>query len=137
MVYDTDDSSSILSYKCSASHDPFLNQAHWKWGPLDDRSILGLMFTKLMKNIDFKNLFFAAIDRMGTQNFKSEKVNQYLDEKVLLLKDNMQTFYVRFLSDDTNTYNKTYFENKVQIIKDFFALRYEYMQSFLEIHFPE
>ena len=131
MAYDTDDSSAILSYKCSANHNPFLNQAHWKWGPLDERSILGLMLSKLLQNQSFKALFLSTIDRMGLEVFASEKVNQYLDEKIELLGSNMQNFYVRFLSNNTGTYNAEYFESQIQIIKTFFAERFAYMQTFL------
>ena len=81
MMYDTDDSSDIFPSKCSVDKNPFENINHWKYGPLDDRCILGLMFTKLLDNADFRQIIYDAFYRVGSSNFDSLKVSSYLDEK--------------------------------------------------------
>ena len=128
MIYDTDDCAAIHT-KCKVSQDPFQNLGHWKWGPLDERSILGLMLSKLIANESFKTLFRQTMTRMGTEVFTSEKVNEYLDAKILLLQDNMEKFYWRFDKDQKTKQN---FLDQIQVIKDYFAQRYSYMITFME-----
>ena len=66
---------------------------------------------------------------MGTEVFTSEKVNEYLDAKILLLQDNMEKFYWRFDKDQKTKQN---FLDQIQVIKDYFAQRYSYMITFME-----
>jgi len=131
MMYDTDDSSNILSNKCSYESNPFLNKNHWKDGPLDNDCILGLMLSKLLKNNEFKNIFVDTFKRIGSENFSPYKVEKYLDDKIALLGNSMQMFYQRFVSSDIETYNKEYFVEQINVIKDFFNNRYSNAIQFL------
>jgi len=133
MIYDTDDSSAIHS-KCLVNVDPFLPSAHWKSGPLENTCLLGLMLSKLVENAEFKTLFRETFIRIGSENFSSDNVNAYLDNKIALLSEPMVKNYKRFVN---NTYDSPYFVNKVNIIKSFFQDRYSYALGFLNSHIPE
>ncbi len=130
MMYDTDDSSGILSYKCGANIDPFLKSSHWKSGPLESDCILGLMLSKLIENDSFKEYFRNDFMRIG-QKFSSVNVKKYLDQKSALLSGPMVMDYKRFAN---NTHDEDYFLNQVSIIQKFFDERYEYAIGFLNEH---
>lgn len=134
MMYDTDDSSNILNHMCSYDSDPFTNETHWKYGPLDERCILGLMLSKLTLNDDFKDLFMATFKRIGSENFAPEKVGEYLDERIELLSDPMILFYQRFVSEDTSAYGQEYFLSEMDTINEFFENRYSFAVDALERH---
>lgn len=134
MLYDTDDSCNMVPSKCSYDSDPFINSTHWKYGPLDQRCILGLMLSKLICNEEFKTMFKQTFIRIGSENFKPEKVNSYLEEKEKLLKTPMVKFYQRFVSEDINKYNEAYFSNQINNIKVFYENRYEYAIKYLNQH---
>ena len=134
MMYDTDDSSNILPYKCNANIDPFLKSSHWKSGPLEEDCLLGLILSKLIGNQEFKALFRNTFIRIGSQNFSSERVNAYLDDMKTKLATTMVNNYKRFVNND---YGEQYFLDKVEVIKTFFTERYDYAISFLNEHIPE
>ena len=131
MFYDTDDSASMLESKCNYDSDPFLNKNHWKYGPLDNRCILGLMLYKLLYNINFQTIFKEEFERIATTNFSSNNVNNYLNDKIELLSIPMNNFYTRFVSSDEFTYNISYFVKNVEVIKNFYENRYYYMKEYL------
>ena len=133
MMYDTDDSSNILSHKCDANIDPFLKSAHWKSGPLEEDCLLGLILSKLITNQEFRNLFRNTFIKNGSENFSSNRVNEYLDKMSSKLVAPMVNNYKRFVN---NSYNEQYFLNKVDVIKTFFSERYNYAISFLNQHIP-
>ena len=133
MMYDTDDSSGILSYKCGYDIDPFLKSSHWKSGPLESDCVLGLMLSKLITNASFKALFRSTFIRIGQEVFTSTKVNSYLNNKQALLAEPMVKNYKRFVN---NSYNEDYFDNQIEIIRNFFNHRYDYAISFLNEHIP-
>ena len=135
MMYDTDDSMGMLA-KAKYDTDPFLDKNHWKSGPLNESCLLGLMLTKLLENAQFKNMFRQTFIRIGSENFSLQKVNELLDETSSLLKEPMTLFYKRFVSEDANTYNQTYFLNKVDVISEFFEKRYSYALGYLNDHIP-
>ena len=128
MMYDTDDSSNMLDYKCSPSHNPFLNTNHWKYGPLDDRCILGLILTKLLENNTFKQKFITFIKDDISETFSPNNVNKYLDNRVLDIKKAMVKNYQRFVNKD---YNEQYLLSEIDKIKEFYQLRKDHMVSFL------
>ncbi len=130
------DNSCAVNDMCTANSDPFSEDSHLANGPLDRNCILGLMFSKLMQNEEFKQLFKHAIAQLGTEIFTAEAVQEYLAEKVELLQDSMPFHYKRFVSADGSTYNKQYFLDEVEAIKTFFASRYQNMLTFIELHFP-
>lgn len=134
MMFDTDDSMSMLSYKSGPDIDPFLKSSHWKSGPLEDDCLLGLMLSKLIQNDEFKTLFRETFVRVGRDKIAISKVNEYLDNKVALLKTPMVKNYQRFVND---TYDENYFIEKVNTIRSFFQQRYDYAISFLNNHIPE
>lgn len=134
MMYDTDDSSNILPSKCNANIDPFLKSSHWKSGPLETTCLLGLILSKLIDNQEFRTLFRSTFIRIGSQNFSSERVNGYLETMKVKLSEPMSNNYKRFVNE---TYDSVYFENKVEVIKEFFADRYTYALGFLNEHIPE
>ena len=133
MMYDTDDSMNMLSYKCGPDIDPFLKSSHWKSGPLESDCLLGLMLTKLLENSEFKSLFRDTFIRIGSVNFAPSKVNEYLNKKKELLKTPMVKHYQRFVND---SYDEDYFLEKVFEIQSFFNLRYDYAINFLNTHIP-
>ena len=134
MMYDTDDSMSMLSYKCGVNVDPFLRSSHWKSGPIENDCLLGLMLSKLIANEEFKTLFRETFIRVGREKFTLSKVEEYLDNKVSLLKAPMVKNYQRFVND---TYDENYYVEQVNIIKSFFEQRYDYAIGFLNTHIPE
>ena len=134
MMYDTDDSADMLPSKCHYDSDPFLNKNHWKDGPLDEDCILGLMLSKLLCNSDFSKLFIETFERIGSENFAPEKVNNYLDDLSEVLSKPMTVFYSRFVSDNAEVYNEAYYLSCIDTIKEFFANRYEYAMQYLMIH---
>ena len=137
MFFDTDDSSGMISNKCNYDSDPFLNSKHWKYGPLDERSTLGLMLSKLLHNKNFKDLFVTTFNRVALENFSVENVNKYLLKTVSKLNVPMVNFYQRFLSSDVKKYNKLYFQSSVDVIKVFYLNRYEYAIKYLNEHLLE
>ena len=134
MIYDTDDSMNILSHMCNANIDPFLRTSHWKSGPLESDCIVGLMFSKLIENDEFKALFRKTFLRIGEETFSIEKVNEYLNDKSSLLAIPMIKNYQRFVN---NEYDEQYFLSSVGVIKTFFSERYECAVGFLNEHIPE
>ena len=134
MMYDTDDSADMLPSKCHYDSDPFLNKNHWKDGPLDEDCILGLMLSKLLCNSDFSKLFIETFERIGSENFAPEKVNNYLDDMSEVLSKPMTVFYSRFVSDNAEVYNEAYYLSCIDTIKEFFANRYEYAMQYLMLH---
>lgn len=133
MMYDTDDSSSILSYKCGPDIDPFVKSSHWKSGPLEDDCLLGLLLSRLIENNQFRTLFRNTFVHIGQEVFSSELVVNYLNEKRVLLRTPMVKSYQRFVN---NSYLEEYFDNQISIIRDFFNRRYEYAIGFLNEHIP-
>ena len=131
MFYDTDDCAGILDYKCGYDTNPFINNTHWKYGPLDERSTLGLMLSKLLENEEFKTLFINTLDRIAKENYSIENVNRYLDESINKLAIPMTNFYHRFVSND-KSYNSTYFKNNIEIIRTFYTYRYSYIKEYLK-----
>ena len=130
MFYDTDDCSGMIS-KCNYDSNPFINTNHWKYGPLDERCILGLMLNKLLSNSDFRNLFVLTFNRIATTNFSEEKVNDYLEEATKRLSIPMNNFYNRFVSLNDQTYNRLHFKSNVEVIKDFYSKRDYYTSKYL------
>ena len=130
MMYDTDDSSNILPSKCAVDKDPFENASHWKYGPLDDRCILGLMLSKLIENASFKSLFRETFIRIGQENFNSSKVNTYLNAKYDLLKAPMVKNHSRFISEEP--YSQSDYAEAISVIKDYFANRYNFAITYLD-----
>lgn len=133
MMYDTDDSSNILPHKCNANIDPFLKSSHWKSGPLEEDCLLGLVLSKLIENQEFRALFRKTFIRIGSQNFSPTRVNDYLDNMSTKLASPMVKNYQRFVNND---YDEQYFLDKVNVIKTFFAERYDYAISFLDQNIP-
>lgn len=133
MMYDTDDSSNILPYKCNANIDPFIKSSHWKSGPLEDTCLLGLMLSKLIDNQEFRTLFRETFIRIGSQNFSPTRVNAYLEEMKTKLAVPMVNNYKRFAN---SSYDEEYFLSKVDVIKTFFEERYDYAIGFLDQHIP-
>ena len=133
MMYDTDDSSNVLPSKCNANVDPFLKSSHWKSGPLESDCLLGLILSKLIDNQEFRTLFRNTFTRIGSQNFSTTNVNSYLDTAKTKLSTPMVNSYKRFVN---NSYDESYFQNKVDVIKTFFTERYNYALSFLNEHIP-
>lgn len=133
MMFDTDDSINMVSHMCAANVDPFLKTSHWKSGPLESDCLLGLMFTKLLLNNEFKTIFRNTILRIGRDTFSTEKVNTYLQNKKNLLSEPMANNYHRFVNDE---YDETTFLDYVDGIKDFFAMRYSYIEEYLNEHIP-
>ena len=134
MMYDTDDSSNILPSRCNANIDPFLKAPHWKSGPLETDCLLGLILSKLIENQEFRTLFRTTFIRIGSENFSPTRVNAYLDAAKSKLSEPMNNNYKRFVN---NTYDSLYFQDKVEVIKTFFANRYTYAIGFLDEHIPE
>lgn len=129
MIYDTDDSASIIS-KCSYDSDPFINSSHWVGGPLDENCTIGLLFTKFIKNEKFKKQFKDEFYRIANNNFTSSLFD-YLDRKEQLLKSPMVMFYKRFVSLNLDS---IYFSNEVNNIKTFYEKRIPVVLSYLEKH---
>ena len=130
MFYDTDDCAGMLDYKCSYDTNPFINSSHWKYGPLDEKATLGLMFSKLLENEEFRNLFSETLDRIAKENYSLENVNKYLDQSINTLAIPMTNFYHRFVSND-KSYNSSYFKTNVEVIRTFYKYRYSYIKEFL------
>ena len=133
MMYDTDDSADMLASKCHYDSDPFINKNHWKYGPLDENCILGLMLCRLLCNQDFNELFRSTFIRIGTENFSAENVNAFLDSTSELLSTPMTLFYDRFVSND-EAYDENYYNEKVSVIREFYENRYEYAIRYLDEH---
>ncbi len=133
MMYDTDDSADMLPSKCHYDSDPFINKSHWKYGPLDENCILGLMLSKLLCNQEFTELFRSTFIRIGSNNFSEENVNALLDSTSELLATPMTLFYKRFVSND-ELYNEEYYLDKMAVIKVFYEKRYEYAIEYLDYH---
>ena len=133
MMYDTDDSMNMLTYKCGPNNDPFLKASHWKSGPLESDCLLGLMLSKLVVNSEFKTLFRNTFLRIGSEVFAPTKVSNYLYAKELLLANPMVKNYQRFVS---NEYDEEYFSECVSLIQSFFNNRYNYAVQFLNEHIP-
>ncbi len=134
MMFDTDDSSGILSYKCGPDIDPFLKSSHWKSGPLEEDCLLGLLLSKLIQNETFKTLFRNTFIRIGQSNFSINNVREYLNSKRELLSTPMVNYYKRFV--DSNKTDED-FNDEVDVIENFFEQRYSYAISFLNEHIPE
>lgn len=134
MMYDTDDSMNMLTYKCGPDNDPFIKNTHWKSGPLESDCLLGLMLSKLIDNTSFKTLFKDTFKRIGSDNFSPLKIEDYINEKTELLRTPMVNNYKRFVN---NSYNEINFDNYVSLIQSFFNIRYEYAVQFLNEHIPD
>ena len=131
MMYDTDDSMNMLTYKCGPANDPFIKSTHWKSGPLESDCLLGLMLSKLISNTEFRTLFRNTFIRIGSETFAPNKVNEYLTAKSNLLANPMVKNYKRFVDND---YDETHFLDCVNLIKDFFDNRYDYALGYLNEH---
>ena len=131
MMYDTDDSENMVPSKCSPSSNPFLNANHWKYGPLDENCILGLMLSKLLENSTFKTLFKSKITNDIGNTFSVENVSAYLNNKSALLRTPMVKYYNRFVSNDSNTYNEQFFDSEIDKIGSFFETRYDNIATFV------
>ena len=131
MMYDTDDSMNMLTYKCGPEHDPFIKATHWKSGPLEEDCLLGLMLSKLIVNPEFKNLFRNTFLRIGEETFAPDKVRNYLSMKKYLLAKPMVKNYQRFVND---SYKEDYFLDCVDLIQSFFDNRYNYAVQYLNEH---
>ena len=131
MIYDMDDSMSMVPSMCSYEKDPFIEATHWAGGPLATGTMPGLILVKLLQNDNFKHLFKDTLIRYGTEIFSSKRVNAYLNKRTDLLTIPMENNYRRFVSD---TYDGNYFIKQIDIIRNFFDNRYEYMMSFFNEH---
>lgn len=130
MMYDTDDSSNMLESKCSPSSNPFENVNHWKYGPLDDGCIVGLMFSKLIQNDEFKTAFKERYaSSISGYYFSPYEVNQYLNPQEELLNQPMQLFYKRFKASNVDS---TYFASEMNKIRDFYTQRKGYMDTYID-----
>ena len=133
MMYDTDDSSDIIS-KCAVDSDPFTKATHWKSGPLEDDCVLGLLLSKLIENPTFRALFRQTFIRIGQNNFSPTNVSNYLTKKSALLSKPMVKNYKRFVNNDLD---QTYFNENISKIQSFFNNRYGYAIEYLNLHIPE
>ena len=131
MMYDTDDSMNMLTYKCGPENDPFIKATHWKSGPLEEDCLLGLMLSKLIVNPEFKNLFRNTFLKIGEETFTPDKVRNYLSMKKDLLVKPMVKNYQRFVND---SYKEDYFLDCVDLIQSFFDNRYNYAVQYLNEH---
>lgn len=130
MMYDTDDSSGIIS-KCNVDSDPFLNESHWKNGPLDINCSIGKIFVSLLKNQSFRISFKSKFLEILNNVFNYQNVLSYLDKSKTLLKTPMVNNYERFVS---NEYDKDYFIAEVGKITNFFKDRSKYLVGYLDSH---
>jgi len=130
MMYDTDDSSGIIS-KCNVDSDPFLNESHWKNGPLDINCSIGKIFVSLLKNQSFRISFKSKFLEILNNVFNYQNVLSYLDKSKTLLKTPMVNNYERFVS---NEYDEDYFIAEVGKITNFFKDRSKYLVGYLDSH---
>lgn len=135
MAYDTDDSMNMLSYKCSYDIDPFLPSSHWKSGPLEEDCILGLMFSKLMKNEIFEQKFLKYVQKLENEIFSPEKVSNYIYSRKQVLSKPLLAYYKRFVSNNGDIYNQNYIDTEFEKIIDFFNNRAVYFNDFVSLHF--
>ena len=134
MMYDTDDSMNMLTYKCGPDNDPFLKSTHWKSGPLESDCLLGLMLSKLIENTQFRTLFRNTYLRIGSENYAPSKVQTYLNQKSALLSSPMVTSHRRFVKSD---FSESNYLEYIDSIQSFFNERYEYAVQYLNEHIPE
>ncbi len=132
MMYDTDDSCDMI-YKCSADSNPFSNNSHWSCGPLDSNCTVGMIFSSLIKNEIFVSNFLDSFHNLLSNVLSNEKVKNYLDSQSALLKTPIVKHYQRFVSDDLETYNETYFLNQIGKILNFFDKRPAYLEEYLSV----
>lgn len=130
MMYDTDDSSGIIS-KCNASSNPFENISHWKGGPLDTNCSIGLIFSSLLKNANFKDKFKDCFNELLNIFFSVSNVSSLLLDRSKLLSLPMAKHYKRFVSDDENIFNDKYFNDEINKIIDFYKIRKDYLVTYL------
>lgn len=129
MMYDTDDSNGITDM-CKKDSNPYLNSNHWAGGVLDVSCTIGLLFSKLIQNNSFKELYLNTVDRISNSNFNSDKVAKYLNDKESILTIPMVKHYQRFVSSDESVYDVEYFRNQINVIADFFQNRKGYFDYY-------
>ena len=128
MMYDTDDSASMLSHMCGADKDPFLPNYHWASGPLENTCLIGVMFSKLLQNEVFKNRFIEAIKTVENR-YSAGNVRDYLQSKSEILNEAMPEFYERFCGEEVDR-----FESELSVVEAFYDERKEHMDRFIEDH---
>lgn len=132
-LYDTDDSMGIIS-KADYNSDPFDNIAHWKNGPLDSGCTIGLLFTALLNNQQFVEYFSNRFENLANNIFSQENIYDYLENQKSLLAKPMELFYKRFVSNNENQYNFSYFRNECDKIETFFIQRRPFVIQKMKEH---
>lgn len=132
MLYDTDDSLNIFENgdMCGYDCNPLIENNHWVGSPLTTNSTIGLIFSKLIQNENYKNYFTEYFTDFCDTYFCNDIVNMQIDNLSEQCSLQMTLFYDRFISND-NKCTSTYYNDKIQIIKDFFNNRYSYLKDFI------
>ena len=143
MMYDTEASANYFyinlttgkktDTKCLASDDSFLPSTHSNCSPLTQDNFTGLVFTKLLHNDEFRELFKSVFLEMAEKDFAYERVHKILYDLANNYAEPMTAFYRRFVSTDKE-YGREYFFDKVAIIDEFFKLRKDYICDYMLKH---
>ncbi|MBQ1467939.1 MAG: CotH kinase family protein, partial [Solobacterium sp.] len=97
-----------------------------EFNSLDKITEIQPVFASALRNPEFRKLFLKSLKRIGADNFAPERVNSTLDQWISEWSDLMKDQFKRF-GGQQKSLNK-----EVDLIKSFYAERYDYIISYAE-----
>lgn len=138
ILYDTDDSVGIVMPRTSYDVDSFV-EGHWFIDPLGERR--DILFSALIENQEFKDLFVSSFLEMANSNFRYDNVAVKLGEIAETYEKAVVKSHERFLGDFVNTeypyqpidgqYTAESFRNDISVIDEFYKNRADYIIPFM------
>lgn len=138
LLYDTDDSVGMVTDFSSYDIDSFIG-GHWSIDPLGGRG--DVLFSALMDNKEFKELFISTFIEMADRNFNYDRITKELKIKSGQYENAMVKSQERFLGNyeikdylvcmNTDQYTVDNYRYDISVIDEFYKKRAEYIIPFM------
>lgn len=139
LLYDTDDSAGMVSWRSAAETDTFIT-GHWSKDPLGENG--DVLFSALMRNGEFKRRFVISFMDMANYNFKYSRVTGILSEFADVYREADIKSQERFrggwsFSDYIDEiyageYTGDVFDHDVAVIDEYYKNRYCYITAYMK-----
>lgn len=123
ILYDTDDSAGMVEELTEPEINSFI-EGYWDICPLEDT-----LFSALFANEEFRKQFSDTFVEMAEKNFDPSRVNKLIDKLCEEYADGTVLSNKRYVM---RYYNEDLYEEEVNIIRDFYNRRQDYILKYLQ-----
>jgi len=121
IIYDSEQSTGIV--EITAPEMNSFIEGHYQITPMEDP-----LFSSLIQNEEFKKRFIDTFVEMTNSDFDKDYVNEVIDEYCDQYIQGAVLSRKRFINPD---YTEEMYQNEVNVVKDFYSRRKEYILDYL------